>query len=70
MTDSGRLVRIRLNGVSVIGRNTQGVKLIDCSSDEKVIGAVRVVEQQVDDVEGMDGSDEDFASDEETGDEA
>jgi len=48
MTDSGRLVRIRLNGVSVIGRNTQGVKLINCSSDEKVIGAVRVVEPHSD----------------------
>jgi len=46
MTNSGRLVRIRLNGVSIIGRNTQGVKLINCSADEKVIGAVRVVEQQ------------------------
>jgi len=51
MTDSGRLVRIRLNGVSVIGRNTQGVKLIDCSADEKVIGAVRVVEQQSEELE-------------------
>jgi len=69
MTDSGRLVRIRLNGVSVIGRNTQGVKLIDCSSYEKVIGAVRVVEQQVDDAGDLgDGSDEDFSSDEESGD--
>ena len=61
MTNSGRLVRIRLNGVSVIGRNTQGVKLINCSSDEKVIGAVRVVEQHVDGLEGMDDeSDEDI----------
>jgi DNA gyrase subunit A len=51
MTDTGRLVRIRLNGVSVIGRNTQGVKLIDCSADEKVIGAVRVVEQQAEEAE-------------------
>ncbi len=46
MTDSGRLVRIRMNGVSVIGRNTQGVTLIDCSAKERVIGAVRVAEKQ------------------------
>ncbi|RMH59245.1 MAG: DNA gyrase subunit A [Zetaproteobacteria bacterium] len=46
MTDTGRLVRIRMNGVSVIGRNTQGVKLIDCGQDERVIGAVRVAERQ------------------------
>jgi len=54
MTDSGRLVRIRLNGVSVIGRNTQGVKLIDCSSDEKVIGAVRVAERQSEEADADD----------------
>jgi len=48
MTDTGRLVRIRMNGVSVIGRNTQGVKLINCSADENVIGAVRVAEHQTD----------------------
>ena len=51
MTDTGRLVRIRMNGVSVIGRNTQGVKLIDCSADENVIGAVRVAEHQQDEEE-------------------
>ena len=49
MTDTGRLVRIRMNGVSVIGRNTQGVKLINCSANENVIGAVRVAEHQQDD---------------------
>ncbi|MDX8392201.1 MAG: DNA gyrase subunit A [Mariprofundaceae bacterium] len=56
MTDTGRLVRIRLNGVSVIGRNTQGVKLINCSDKERVIGAVRVAERAIEDVEDeMDG---------------
>jgi len=44
-------VRIRMNGVSVIGRNTQGVKLINCSADENVIGAVRVAEHQPDEEE-------------------
>jgi len=63
MTDSGRLVRIRLNGVSVIGRNTQGVKLINCSSDEKVIGAVRVVEPQADEHDGSDDAGENVGDD-------
>ncbi len=49
MTDTGRLVRIRMDGVSVIGRNTQGVKLINCGPEERVIGAVRVAEKQEDD---------------------
>ncbi|ATX81904.1 DNA gyrase subunit A [Mariprofundus ferrinatatus] len=46
MTDTGRLVRIKVDSVSVIGRNTQGVKLIGCEAGERVIGAVRVVEKQ------------------------
>ncbi len=46
ITDTGRLVRIRMDSVSVIGRNTQGVTLIDCSAKERVIGAVRVAEKQ------------------------
>lgn len=55
MTDTGRLVRIRMDGVSVIGRNTQGVKLIDCTPKERVIGAVRVVEKQDDEDESEGG---------------
>ncbi len=51
MTDTGRLVRIKLDKVSVIGRNTQGVKLIDCSDKERVIGAVRVAERASDETE-------------------
>ena len=46
MTDTGRLVRIKVDSVSVIGRNTQGVKLIGCNEGENVIGAVRVVDKQ------------------------
>jgi len=69
MTDSGRLVRIKMDGVSVIGRNTQGVKLIDCNENERVIGAVRVAEKQEDDdvaddaplLAGEDGMDENGA---------
>jgi len=57
MTDTGRLVRIRLNGVSIIGRNTQGVKLIDCSDKERVIGVVRVAERGADEAEeSIDGN--------------
>jgi len=50
MTDTGRLVRIKMDGVSVIGRNTQGVKLFGVDDDERVIGAVRVAEKQDDDI--------------------
>ena len=44
MTDAGKLIRIPVNGVSVISRNTQGVKLIDIEEGEVVIGAARIEE--------------------------
>jgi len=46
ITDTGRLMRMGMNGISVIGRNTQGVTLIKCDKKERVIGAVRVVDKQ------------------------
>ncbi|MDQ6994270.1 MAG: DNA gyrase subunit A [Mariprofundaceae bacterium] len=56
MTDTGRLMRMKMNGISVIGRNTQGVTLIKCNKKERVIGAVRVLEKQDDDDVEMDES--------------
>jgi DNA gyrase subunit A len=44
MTDAGKLIRIPVNGVSVISRNTQGVKLIDIEEGEAVVGAARIEE--------------------------
>ena len=46
MTDTGMLIRIPIQGVSVISRNTQGVKLMDLGSSERVIGAARLVERE------------------------
>jgi len=54
VTDSGRLVRIRMSGVSVIGRNTQGVTLIGCNPKEHVVDAVRVVDHAAENVEQAD----------------
>jgi DNA gyrase subunit A len=57
MTNTGRLVRIRMDGISVIGRNTQGVRLISCTSDERVIGAVRIVDRQDEEIGEEEGVD-------------
>ncbi len=38
ITSGGTLVRIRVNEISVIGRNTQGVRLISLSEQEKLVG--------------------------------
>ncbi len=46
MTDSGILIRMPVKGISVISRNTQGVKLIGMTSGERVAGAARLVEQE------------------------
>lgn len=44
ITDSGKLVRIRVSEVNVIKRNTQGVMLIRTALEEHVVGLQRVVE--------------------------
>ena len=44
ITDNGTLVRTRVNEVSVIGRNTQGVRLIRTTDDEHVVALQRIDE--------------------------
>jgi DNA gyrase subunit A len=44
MTDMGKLLRMTVSSMSTIGRNTQGVKLIEVSADERVAGAARLAE--------------------------
>ncbi|HAT6956907.1 TPA: DNA gyrase subunit A [Legionella pneumophila] len=44
ITDKGTLVRFKVNELSVIGRNTQGVRLINVSSGEIVVGMQKIVD--------------------------
>jgi DNA gyrase subunit A len=44
ISDKGTLVRIRADEVSLVGRNTQGVRLINLSGEEKLVGMERVAE--------------------------
>ena len=44
ITDQGTLSRIRVKEISVISRNTKGVKLINLSNDEILVGIQRVDE--------------------------
>ncbi|HEB94061.1 MAG TPA: DNA gyrase subunit A [Gammaproteobacteria bacterium] len=48
ITNRGTLVRTRVAEVSVLGRNTQGVKLINLTKGEKLVGMQRIVEQDDD----------------------
>ena len=45
VTDSGKLIRMPIGGISVISRNTQGVKLMGIGKEERVIGAARLAEK-------------------------
>jgi len=49
ISGAGTLVRTRVNEISVMGRNTQGVRLISLGNGEKLVGIERVVEDKDDD---------------------
>ena len=49
ITSGGTLVRTRIDEISVMGRNTQGVRLISLGRDEKLTGVERI--ENVDDEE-------------------
>jgi len=44
LSGEGKIIRIRAADISVIGRHTQGVKLIDLGAPEKVVSVARLVE--------------------------
>jgi DNA gyrase subunit A len=46
ITEHGKIIRLRAGDISVIGRNTQGVKLIDLAEGEKVVGVAKVMEDE------------------------
>ncbi len=51
MTNKGKLIRMKIDGISVISRNTQGVRLIGLSKGEIVAGAARIAEVEEDENE-------------------
>jgi len=69
ISNKGTLVRTRVNEVSTVGRNTQGVRLIRTGDDEKVVGLQRIDEIDEDEelIEGevvADNGEEDGANEE------
>jgi len=46
ITDHGKIIRLRAREIKVIGRNTQGVRLISLESGERVVGIARLVEPE------------------------
>ncbi|MDF1588290.1 MAG: DNA gyrase subunit A [Gammaproteobacteria bacterium] len=58
ISDGGTLVRTPVKDVSIVGRNTQGVKLINLTKNEKLVGLERILEEEeeTDDDGELDGT--------------
>ena len=42
ITGTGKLIRSPVNKIRVAGRNTQGVRIIKLSGDEKVVSSIKI----------------------------
>jgi DNA gyrase subunit A len=51
VTNNGKIIRLRMRDIRVIGRNTQGVRLIDVEEDERVVSLARLAEKEEDEEE-------------------
>lgn len=52
ISDQGTMVRTRVDEVSTLGRNTQGVRLINLSEGESLVGLASFDEPELDELEG------------------
>ena len=55
MTKQGILIRMSVKGIRVAGRNTQGVKLVNLDQNDLVMAVARVVPDDEEEVEGVEG---------------
>jgi DNA gyrase subunit A len=69
ISDHGTLIRTPVSDVSVMGRNTQGVRLVTLSEGEKLAGLERIVEYGVNGVNGVNGDNGDNGDNGNNGDE-
>ena len=46
VTNTGKIIRLRIKDLRVIGRNTQGVRLIDLEEGERVVSLARLAESE------------------------
>jgi DNA gyrase subunit A len=51
ITDQGQVIRTKISGISLMGRATQGVRIIKLKSGEKVVAVEKIVDpdDEVDD---------------------
>jgi len=46
ITNKGKIIRLRVKDIRVIGRNTQGVRLIDLEEGERMVSLARLAEKE------------------------
>jgi len=46
VTNKGKIIRLRMKDIRLIGRNTQGVRLIDVEEGERVVSLARLAEKE------------------------
>ena len=56
ITDRGKVLRTRVSALSIIGRNTMGVRLMVLEADERIVAVAKLAEK--DDDEGNPGNEE------------
>ncbi len=44
ITNNGKLIRTKVSSISILGRNTQGVKLMDLGDDDQIVSIGRVAD--------------------------
>ena len=43
ISSNGILIRTPVDGISIVGRNTQGVTLIKLTEDQKLVGLAKII---------------------------
>lgn len=51
ITNAGQVIRTKISGISLLGRNTQGVKLINVKENESVVAVEKIVDTEEDEKE-------------------
>ncbi len=66
ITRKGVLIRVPVKGISVIGRNTQGVRIMNLDAGDSVVDVARVVSEDDDELEDTEGESTAAVADPET----
>jgi DNA gyrase subunit A len=51
ISDSGQTIRVKVSDFRVMGRATQGVRLMNLTGKEKIVGVTKIVSEEVENIE-------------------